>query len=296
MNSRTRHHYLLLVAIVATFAGCSVTERHESKLTQTWQGDFRELEVEEVTGSVMVEAGAPGRIELVATVYSHRQPKQLKASDYYSVEVGGGKLSVERARQKKHRWFFGLGREGAEVHYHFRVPPTVALELRTVNGRISTRGIDGETRLVTVNGRIEAESTGNHELYARTVNGRVRAKFTRNFRGASFKTVNGGVEAILPPNASFAVDLSQVNGDFEASFPLSIHSRPGSRRVSGEVNGGRFELNIVTVNGDVELETLNGMRFREEDAAEPVAPEIPPVPEVPPVPEAPNAPPANPTT
>jgi len=27
-------------------------------------------------------------------------------------------------------------------------------------------------------------------------------------------------------------------GDVEAAFPLSIHSHPGSRRVSGEVNGG----------------------------------------------------------
>jgi DUF4097 and DUF4098 domain-containing protein YvlB len=86
----------------------------------------------------------------------------------------------------------------------------------------------------------------------------VRAKFLESFQGARFKTVNGGVEAILPQNASFAVDLSQVNGDFEASFPLSIHSNPGSRRVSGEVNGGRHDLKIVTVNGDVELAKLNG--------------------------------------
>jgi hypothetical protein len=47
-----------------------------------------------------------------------------------------------------------------------------------------------------------------------------------------------------------------VNGDFEASFPLSIHSNPGSRRVSGEVNGGKYELQITTVNGDVEVQHL----------------------------------------
>ena len=56
------------------------------------------------------------------------------------------------------------------------------------------------------------------------------------------KTVNGGVTAALPPSASFTGDFSQVNGDFEAAFPLNIHSHPGSRRVSGEVNGGRYEL------------------------------------------------------
>jgi DUF4097 and DUF4098 domain-containing protein YvlB len=90
------------------------------------------------------------------------------------------------------------------------------------------------------------------------VNGRVRAKFVREFNGARFKTVNGSVKATLPQNASFNVNLSQVNGDFEASFPLSINSHPGSRRVSGEVNGGQHPLKITTVNGDVELARLNG--------------------------------------
>ena len=37
-----------------------------------------------------------------------------------------------------------------------------------------------------------------------------------------------------------------------------VPANPGSRRVSGEVNGGEHELKIVTVNGDVELARLNG--------------------------------------
>ena len=126
-----------------------------------------------------------------------------------------------------------------------------------MGSRIVTRGVEGETQATTVNGRIDIETPGIAELRATTVNGKMKAKFTRDFQGARFKTVNGGVEAFFPQNASFAVDLSQVNGDFEASFPLSVHSNPGSRRVSGEVNGGAHELKITTVNGDVELSRLN---------------------------------------
>ena len=65
--------------------------------------------------------------------------------------------------------------------------------------------------------------------------------------------MNALLGAVHGHDASFAVSLSQVKPPFEAAFPLSIHSSPGSRRVSGEVNGGRFDLKIVTVNGDVEL-------------------------------------------
>jgi len=54
---------------------------------------------------------------------------------------------------------------------------------------------------------------------------------------------------------SFSGDFSQVNGDVEAAFPLNIHSHPGSRRVSGEVNGGRYALRITTVNGDIKVDT-----------------------------------------
>ena len=139
-------------------------------------------------------------------------------------------------------------------------PQKVSLEANTVNGRIATRGIDGETAATSVNGTIDVEVSGNNELAATTVNGRVKARFTKSFQGAKFRTVNGGVEAFLPQQASFTVDLAQVNGDFEAAFPLSITSHPGRRRVSGEVNGGQHELKIVTVNGDVELARLNDMR------------------------------------
>ena len=113
--------------------------------------------------------------------------------------------------------------------------------------------MDGESELTVVNGSIDVETSGTNEVSAKTVNGTVRAQFLNSFQGASLKTVNGAVRAVLPVNASFTCDLSQVNGDFEASFPVSIHSNPGSRRVSGEVNGGRYELRIVTVNGDIEL-------------------------------------------
>ncbi|HEU4888801.1 MAG TPA: DUF4097 family beta strand repeat-containing protein, partial [Thermoanaerobaculia bacterium] len=163
----------------------------------------------------------------------------------------------DRPRKFKLNIPFLFGRDDRQIDYVLRVPPSLMLEVMTVNGRIVTRGVEGETQATTVNGKIDIETAGLNELRATTVNGKVKATFTRDFQGARFKTVNGGVEAFFPQNASFAVDLSQVNGDFEASFPLSIHSNPGSRRVSGEVNGGKHDLKIVTVNGDVELAKLN---------------------------------------
>lgn len=231
----------------------------QATVTRSWPvADLKEVRVFEVEGSVSVEPADDGQITLVAKAKGDFdiQPN-AENKGLFETSIDGDTLSI--GRKKEHgkirvRFFFDL--DDKRIDYELRVPRELALRLTTVNGKIATRGIAGETEVKTVNGTIDVETAGTHELYATTVNGKVRARFLESFQGARFKTVNGGVEAALPQNASFEVDLSQVNGDFEAAFPLSIHSNPGSRRVSGEVNGGSHTLKISTVNGDVVLDRL----------------------------------------
>lgn len=276
-----------LLGAALLLASCEVREHRSMTIRREWPASaIRRLEVHEVAGTVSVEAGAPDRITLVAHV---RGLDRDDRSNAFTAEIAGDTLRLGRheRRGRLHLpFFFGDRRR---IDYELHVPPQIAVDLNTVNGRIVTRGIEGETACVTVNGHIDAEVAGTSELRANAVNGRVEARFVRSFAGARLKTVNGRVRATLPQTASFTVDLSQVNGDFEAAFPLSIHSHPGSRRVSGEVNGGQYELRIVTVNGDVEV--LNGPK------AEPPQPPTAPQPPVPPsVPAAPPAPPSAPVT
>lgn len=267
MNRLNRTLYLLVVAIVAT-ACFNVEHRdREPKATavvnRSWPASgIRAVEIHEVDGSITVEAAATDQVTLEARARGRfdLEPDQ-ENQGIFRTEVDGDTLSI--GRREKRRGFrlprILFGQTERRVDYTLRVPHAISLEVRTVNGRITTRGVAGETEARSVNGRIDIETAGTHPLRATTVNGRVRARFVQDFQGARLKTVNGGVEAILPQSASFNVDLSQVNGDFEASFPLAIHSTPGSRRVSGEINGGEHDLEIVTVNGDVELARANGI-------------------------------------
>lgn len=287
MNSRNRYLYLLPAMLLMA---CVAGERHTVTINRTWPADgIHRLNVNEVNGSVNVEAGTANEITLVAHVRAYEKPQpNLENQGYFKTDVSGDTLEIGRKHHRKIRFIgFNFGDE-VSVDYSLRVPPQLELELRTVNGRIATHGIDGPTEAKSVNGEINLENAGTADVYAHTVNGRVMAKFVRDFQGAKLKTVNGRVIAVLPPSASFACDLSQVNGDFEANFPLSIHSHPGSRRVSGDVNGGRHSLRISTVNGDIRLE--NGV---------PPVPPVPAVQGVPPVPPAPTtipAPPAPPAS
>lgn len=270
MNRLNRSLYLLPVAAIALagLTGCGRAEGRThgrnaatATITRTWPAaSIRELRIFEVDGSISIEAAQTNEVSLVATARGDLEiKKDAENEGLFETRLEGDTLRIGR-REKRHKGFripFIFDKADRRIDYVLKVPATLTLDVNTVNGRIRTRGVDGETEATTVNGTIEVETAGLNELRATTVNGRVRATFTRDFQGARFKTVNGGVEAFFPQTASFAVDLSQVNGDFEASFPLSIHSNPGSRRVSGEVNGGRHDLKIVTVNGDVELAKLN---------------------------------------
>lgn len=250
----------LALVTVLLAAGCGGVggPKREFTVERKWAAtDIEKLAVSEVNGTVSVTAADGNEITLVAKISGRgleAKPERENQGLFETARVGDT-LQIGREQPRRFK-FLSFGGDDVRIDYTLHVPATVSLDLNTVNGRIATRGVDGETELTTVNGMIDVETAGTAELYAQTVNGRVRAKFLRSFQGAKFRTVNGGVEAILPGDASFAVDLAQVNGDFEASFPLSIHSNPGSRRVSGEVNGGRYDLKIVTVNGDVELSKL----------------------------------------
>ena len=280
MNSRTRVIYSLSAMLLVSGCG-AVMERHTTQIDRRWPAaSIHHIEVREIDGGINIEAGSESEISMEATVRSRIAPKKGQDNQgYFNTEVNGDTLVIGRRQEHRGFHFFSFGND-TRIDYELRVPASVALDLHTINGRIATHGVDGEMRAVTVNGRVNIETPGSSEVEAHTINGRIEAHFEKSFQGATLKTVNGSVTAALPLSASFVGDFSQVNGDIEAAFPLNIHSHPGSRRVSGEVNGGRFELRITTVNGDIKIDT-----------ATPPAPPAPPAPSAVPAPSARPAPP-----
>ncbi len=250
MKIDSRIIYSLLGAVL--LAGCVPLEEHNARFEKKWPApNLSRLEVHEVNGTISVEGDSPGQVTMVAAIHARGvrpNPKQ-EYQGYLRTDLEGDTLVIETRNEHGMHW----GRE-LRVDYALHVPPNVALALRTVNGRVETRAIAGETSVTTVNGEVDIEATGSNEVSARTVNGRVQARFLQDFHGARLGTINGRVIAVLPPTASFLGDFTQVNGDFEAAFPLNIHSHPGSRRVSGDVNGGRYALKITTINGDIKVD------------------------------------------
>jgi hypothetical protein len=282
MNIRQTSLYLLAVTVF--LAGCGpLGERHHVRISRDWPASaIEKIEVRGINGDVRVEAAKVDQVKLVADVRARGAAPDVNDPNrgYFTTELAGNTLRiVQKGRRGKRVILLPFRSNQAEIDYALIVPEQIAVDLNTVNGRIATRGVAGDANLRSVNGTIDAEVGGANSFEAQTVNGRIRATFKDAFHGARLKTVNGGVQAILPASASFTCDLAQVNGDFEASFPLNIHSHPGRRRVSGEVNGGRYQLKITTVNGSVRVQHVDVPEVPEAPEAMPEIPEVPDMPE-----------------
>src|SRR5512140_3399421 len=194
MKTSTRNLYLIAALTLA--ASCTMGPRHEETITRTFPASgVRRLDLREVNGSVDVSAGPADSITLVAHVSARGVAPDIHKDNkgYFESNLEGDTLTVGRSEHRSFGVPFIFSTRDISVDYDIKVPRQLDLELRTVNGRIATRGTEGETDAVTVNGPIDVETSGTRELRAHTVNGLLKARFLQTFQGARLKSVNGAV-------------------------------------------------------------------------------------------------------
>jgi len=140
-----------------------------------------------------------------------------------------------------------------QVDFEVKVPTGVRFVGRTVNGGIDAVGLPGDAEAYTVNGGVRLEATG--VARGETVNGGIRASLGRADWTGELKlnTVNGGIRLELPEGTNATVRAGTVNGDISTDFPLTVKGRFNRRHLDGVIGTGGRELELETVNGNIEL-------------------------------------------
>jgi hypothetical protein len=258
--TRTRLALALAATLVATPAmGQNVWNWH--KVVPAG----RTLEIKGVNGEISAEAASGAEVQVTAK-------KTSKKSDLASVELrviehaGGvticavypapaGKRANECAPGNGGR--MNTNNNDVRVDFEIRVPRGVELVARTVNGSVRATGLSADAEASTVNGGVRVETTG--VARASTVNGSIDAKMGRsNWTGTlAFSTVNGTVEVTMPAGVDAEVQASMVNGSFESDWPMTVKGKWGPKRVNGTIGRGGRELELSTVNGNIELRQAN---------------------------------------
>lgn len=140
-----------------------------------------------------------------------------------------------------------------KVAFTVEVPPGVEFIGRTVNGSIEAVSLESDVTATTVNGSIDASTTGIAR--AETVNGSIDVALGRSDWSGDleFETVNGGITVALGGEVNSEVTASTMNGGISTDFPLTISGRFGPKRINGTIGSGGRRLELTTVNGNLTL-------------------------------------------
>ncbi len=139
-----------------------------------------------------------------------------------------------------------------QVDYTVRIPRNLKLRAGSVNGSVSAERLGRYAEVSSVNGSVNVSTA--QWAKASSVNGSVTATFGKaDWQDLKLSTVNGSIELSLPAETSTDIRFHSVNGHFESDFPVTVQGRFGRSSMEGRIGQGGRELDLNTVNGNVEI-------------------------------------------
>lgn len=230
-----------------------------------WSGRMtagQRLEIKGVTGAIRAEPASGDEAVVTAVI---RQGDEGRAQDVRVERVthdGGVTICAiypsRRGRANRctagDEWNANVQDNDTNVEFTVRVPRGVHFLGATVNGAVRAENLPANADASTVNGEVRVSAAGVVE--ASTVNGTIHAQTGRANPGRDleFKTVNGNIRLTVPSGFGADVSASLLNGRIESDFPLEItRHRPVGQSAEGRIGRGGNDLELETVNGNIEI-------------------------------------------
>jgi hypothetical protein len=206
----------------------------------------------EPNGGIEV-AGGPRRDILVqAKVVAHAESQQRARQIAGAITVTAAPDRVAANGPS------GLGRrEGWSVSYRVAVPTVASLSLRSTNGGINVRDVDGDIEFRTVNGGVKLTNLAGN-VKGRTSNGGVDVDLegpSWKGEGLDVETSNGGVHLRIPEQYSARLETGTVNGGLNIDFPVTVQGRLDrlDRQINMDIGAGGAPIRVRTHNGGVKV-------------------------------------------
>jgi hypothetical protein len=133
---------------------------------------------------------------------------------------------------------------------------TGAVRLRTSNGHITVEGVAGRVQAETSNGKIRAALDAAEEGVFGTSNGSIEVEVRGGNPPIAAKTSNGSVRLTLPPDFSGRLDARATHGHVHAALSLNATERSRHRLVGELGAGGEATVKLRTLNGSIHLSAL----------------------------------------
>jgi DUF4097 and DUF4098 domain-containing protein YvlB len=232
---------------------CTATLSGSQELERAWYGRYPlpaggSVAVENVQGEVSVEGWDRAEVEITAAKIGSGQGNHLE--DVRVVTELGVRSLKFRTVYPPHL------EEPVRVNYRLRVPRQVRLSsLRTLEGNISVRNVEGSVDARTLSGNIEQmDVTGR--VVARALTGSILVSLRALPVGTApllLDTVNGNIALLLPPRPNADLELSTVAGTIEGNYAFQISSIPGDTTRRTRLGLGGVTISLRTVRGSIRV-------------------------------------------
>ena len=254
---------LLAAVLVVAEGPVRAAEDREERIEKTFDlSGIQKVRVQNVNGPVRIDSWENPTLSLVAVKKAKgSNAAETLAQTDVKIQKTATTIEIETVLPKNRSWsfFWWWGQASAEVSYELKLPPSVAVQVETVNGRIVAERRSGPLVLNTVNGSIRV-SGQEGQVRANTVNGSVDVTFAGAARKSNLETVNGSVTVTAARDSSIRYNLQTVNGRIRSEFAdLKVEGKWGPKEARGELNGGREALSVETVNGEVRLQVAEAL-------------------------------------
>ena len=236
---------------------------------ETGQNDFQwhgaitagsAIEINGIFGNIRAEATSGREVEVVANKHARRsnldevQIRILKHDGGVTIcavyprgepgepndcQPGGGNSHTHN--------------NDVRVDFTVRVPSSVRLVARTVDGDVDAASLNGDVEASSVLGNIRISTAGYAR--ARTITGSITASLgDANWPGQiEFETITGEITLRLPARANTELHAESISGVISTEFPLTIQGSVNRQEMNGTIGNGGRKLVLKTISGPIKL-------------------------------------------
>ena len=214
-----------------------------------------EVDVNSPNGGVEVEAADGDTVDVRANRIAHATSDQAAAEILPRISIKEDVSPEKIALRTEPLGGIVIG-VSVEVHYHVRAPRSATIRARAVNGRLTVKGFTGRVILTGVKGGVTAEAlSGSVEVRSTNAPARIAiASFKADL--VDIRVTNGSLRLTLPDTANANLNASATNGTIDVSaLNLEKLGDQTGRRVRGRLNAGGAPIELVSVNGNITVES-----------------------------------------
>lgn len=250
---------VLSIALVGSLlSACNLQFSTGVEAKEVWTRSYKvsdgaTVELREANGEIRVEGTAGNEVAISATKVVKGPTEEAAKAALPELTIKEDASASQVTVESESTSGGLMNRLSRRVDYEVKMPRSGNLTIKTTNGEITVRSVEGFVKIETVNGEIELLGL-EKGADVTAVNGRVQLELADvGERGVHCKTTNGQIVVTLPADAKATIAARVVNGVVHTENLALQTSESSHRRLDATLGGGGPEIRLETTNGELRI-------------------------------------------